>query len=33
MMTLLENEKEACKRLLYEHITHDLTSHVGSRQA
>ncbi len=34
MMTLLKNgEKEACKRLLYEHITHDLTSHVGSADA
>jgi len=34
MMTLLKNgDKEACKRMLYEHITHDLTSHVGSRNA
>jgi len=34
MMTLLKNgDKEACKRLLYEHITHDLTSHVGSLDA
>lgn len=29
LMSYLKNgEKEACKHLLYEHITHDLTSHV-----
>ena len=29
IMSLLKNgEKEACKKLIYEHITHDLTSHV-----
>ena len=29
IMNLLKNgEKEACKKLIYEHITHDLTSHV-----
>ncbi len=29
MMSMLKNgEKEACKRMLYEHITHDLTSHM-----
>ena len=34
MMTFLKNgEKEACKRLLYDHNTRDLSSHVGSRQA
>ncbi|MDT4762984.1 GntR family transcriptional regulator [Sphaerochaeta sp. PS] len=32
IMNLLKNgEKEACKQLLYEHITHDLTSHVTER--
>lgn len=34
MMNLLKNgDKEACKRLLYEHITHDLTSHVLEKEA
>jgi len=34
MMTLLKNgDKEACKRMLYEHITHDLTSHVMGQNA
>ena len=34
MMTLLKNgEKEACKRLLYEHITHDLTRGVPNEDA
>ncbi|WP_320129183.1 GntR family transcriptional regulator [uncultured Sphaerochaeta sp.] len=29
IMNLLKNgEKEACKKLIYEHITHDLTSHM-----
>jgi DNA-binding GntR family transcriptional regulator len=29
MMSMLKNgEKEACKHMLYEHITHDLTSHL-----
>ncbi|MGH0054570.1 MAG: GntR family transcriptional regulator [Sphaerochaetaceae bacterium] len=29
LMSLLKNgDKEACKHLLYEHITHDLTSHI-----
>ena len=29
MQFLKNGEKEACKRLLYEHITHDLCSHVS----
>jgi DNA-binding GntR family transcriptional regulator len=34
MMSLLKNgEKEACKHMLYEHITHDLTSHLGKDNA
>jgi DNA-binding GntR family transcriptional regulator len=33
IMSLLKNgEKEACKKLLYEHITHDLTSHVKEQE-
>ena len=34
MMSFLKNgEKEACKHMLYEHITHDLTSHLGKDNA
>ena len=34
IMSLLKNgDKEACKRLLYEHITHDLTSRVMGQNA
>lgn len=32
MQHLKNGEKEACKRLLYEHITHDLTSHVSEEE-
>jgi DNA-binding GntR family transcriptional regulator len=34
MMSMLKNgEKEACKHMLYEHITHDLTSHLDKDNA
>lgn len=34
MMSLLKNgDKAACKRMLYEHITHDLSSHVLEQNA